>query len=121
MSDVYSHGHHESVLRSHTWRTAANSAAYLLDSLRPGMTLLDVGCGPGTITVDLAGQVPHGHVVRVDRSAEVVEQARAHASAAEVVNVTFEPADLYRLPYGDGEFDGFRSGQSGGDDDLAQW
>ncbi|MGJ3561711.1 hypothetical protein ACR6C2_39465 [Streptomyces sp. INA 01156] len=55
---VYTHGHHESVLRSHTWRTAANSAAYLLGVLTPGMRILDVGCGPGTITADLAGLVP---------------------------------------------------------------
>ena len=33
MSDRYTHGHHESVLRSHRWRTAQNSAAYLLDRL----------------------------------------------------------------------------------------
>ncbi len=104
-TDRYTHGHHDSVLRSHRWRTAQNSAAYLLPHLGSDASVLDVGCGPGTITVDLAGHVPHGHVVGVDRSAEVVEQARAHASAAEVVNVTFEPADLYRLPYGDGEFD----------------
>ena len=52
--EVYTHGHHESVLRSHTWRTAENSAAYLVPALRPGMDLLDVGCGPGTITTDLA-------------------------------------------------------------------
>ncbi len=54
MPDVYTHGHHESVLRSHTWRTAENSAAYLLPHLAPGLALLDVGCGPGTITADLA-------------------------------------------------------------------
>src|ERR1019366_4284434 len=45
MTDVpYTHGHHESVLRSHRWRTAANSAGYLVDHLRPGQSLLDVGC-----------------------------------------------------------------------------
>src|SRR5665213_1114293 len=55
---VYTHGHDDSVLRSHRWRTAANSAAYLLPHLAPGLDLLDVGCGPGTITCDLArGQV----------------------------------------------------------------
>jgi len=50
----YTHGHHDSVLRSHRWRTAENSAGYLLPHLAPGMSLLDVGCGPGTITSDLA-------------------------------------------------------------------
>ena len=57
---TYIHGHHESVLRSHTSRTAANCAGYLLPSLRPHMRILDIGCGPGTITADLAKLVPQG-------------------------------------------------------------
>ena len=56
MGDTYTHGHHESVLRSHNWRTAENSAGYLLAHLRAGLDLLDVGCGPGTITLDLAAR-----------------------------------------------------------------
>ena len=52
--DTYTHGHAEPVLQSHRWRTAENSAGYLLPSAAPGLDLLDVGCGPGTITVDLA-------------------------------------------------------------------
>ncbi len=64
---TYTHGHHESVLRSHRWRTAANSAAYLLPYLRPGQDLLDIGCGPGTLTGDLARAVSPGRVVGIDR------------------------------------------------------
>ena len=73
---AYTHGHHESVLRSHTWRTAENSSAYLLPHLRAGQSLLDVGCGPGTITADLALLVAPGEVVGLDAGAEVVAQAR---------------------------------------------
>jgi ubiquinone/menaquinone biosynthesis C-methylase UbiE len=62
-SETYLHGHHDSVLRSHRWRTAENSAGYLLGHLRPGMHVLDVGCGPGTITVDLAASVPEGREI----------------------------------------------------------
>ena len=72
---AYTHGHHESVLRSHTWRTAENSSAYLLPHLRAGQSLLDVGCGPGTITADLALLVAPGEVVGLDAGAEVVAQA----------------------------------------------
>src|SRR2546423_9015240 len=103
-SDVYTHGHHESVLRSHVWRTAENSAGYLLDSLRPGLNLLDVGCGPGTITVDLARRVAPGRTIGIDRSSEVVAQAAAHA-AEEGVVATFEQGDVYALKYDNGSFD----------------
>jgi SAM-dependent methyltransferase len=81
VSSVYTHGHHESVLRSHRWRTAANSAAYLLGYLRPGMSLLDVGCGPGTITAGFAARLAPGRVVGIDPAPEVVEQARAEAGS----------------------------------------
>jgi ubiquinone/menaquinone biosynthesis C-methylase UbiE len=103
-SDVYTHGHHESVLRSHTWRTAENSAAYLLPQLRPGLALLDVGCGPGTITVDLARRVAPGRCTGVDRAAEVIERARAHA-AGQGVGVEFASGDVYALPFADASFD----------------
>jgi SAM-dependent methyltransferase len=102
---TYTHGHHESVLRSHTWRTAENSAAYLLPHLSAGQTLLDIGCGPGTITVDLARRVAPGQVVGLDASADVVEQAAAHAEAEGVTNVRFEVGDLFAVPYEEGSYD----------------
>ncbi|QGV77726.1 methyltransferase domain-containing protein [Streptomyces ficellus] len=103
---VYTHGHHESVLRSHRWRTAANSAAYLVGALRPGMDVLDVGCGPGTITADLAGLVaPGGRVTAVDAEAGVLEQARATARERGVENVRFAVADVHALDFPDDSFD----------------
>ncbi|MFB7613420.1 methyltransferase domain-containing protein [Kitasatospora sp. NPDC056181] len=103
---AYTHGHQESVLRSHRSRTAADSAAYLVPHLRPGQAVLDVGCGPGTITADLAELVgPTGRVVAVDTSAEVLEAAARHAAGRGLSNVVFEVADVHGLPYADGEFD----------------
>jgi ubiquinone/menaquinone biosynthesis C-methylase UbiE len=102
MPDAYTHGHHESVLRSHRWRTAENSAAYLLPHLSPGVSLLDVGSGPGTITADLAAIVAPGRVVGTDASADVVAQAAADHTAP---GLSFEVGDAYALPYEDGEFD----------------
>ncbi|HUX03900.1 MAG TPA: methyltransferase domain-containing protein [Acidimicrobiales bacterium] len=102
--DRYSHGHHESVLRSHTWRSAENSAGFLLPHLRPGQELLDVGCGPGTITVDLARRVAPGRVIGVDLSSEVIEVARS-SNAPLAPTVSFEVADVYGLPFADGSFD----------------
>ncbi len=104
-SDVYVHGHHESVLRSHRWRSAANSAAHLLPHLRPGMSLLDIGCGPGTVTVDLAQAVAPGPVVGVDAAAGVLDEARAHAAERGVETVRFETGDAYRLAFDDSSFD----------------
>jgi ubiquinone/menaquinone biosynthesis C-methylase UbiE len=104
-SDTYLHGHHDSVLRSHRWRTAENSAAYLLPHLRPDMRILDVGCGPGTITVDLATRVPDGEVVGIDASADVLEQGRQAAERSGQDNVRFEAGDTYDLGFDDGTFD----------------
>src|SRR4051812_18183803 len=101
----YTHGHHESVLRSHVWRTAENSAAYLLPHLRSGMRLLDVGCGPGTITADLAAIVAPGEVVALDNAAGVLDTARSTMADRDATNVTVQQADVYRLPFGDDEFD----------------
>jgi ubiquinone/menaquinone biosynthesis C-methylase UbiE len=104
-AEAYTHGHHDSVLRSHRWRTADNSAAYLLPALQTGQTLLDVGCGPGNLTVDLAARVAPGAVVGVDRSEKVIELAREEAAGAGATNVTFQVADAYALPFEDGSFD----------------
>jgi SAM-dependent methyltransferase len=105
MGDTYTHGHHESVLRSHTWRTAANSAAYLLPSLTSGSTLLDVGCGPGTITLDLAALVAPGRVVGLDESAEVIARAEAARAGRDISNVSFTAGNVYDLELADGSFD----------------
>ncbi|OKI00825.1 ubiquinone biosynthesis methyltransferase UbiE [Streptomyces sp. CB02923] len=103
-SAVYTHGHHESVLRSHTWRTAANSAAYLLDALEPHMEILDIGCGPGTITADLAALVPDGRVTGLEHAPDVLEQARATAGARGQDNVRFVTGDVHALDFPDDSF-----------------
>jgi ubiquinone/menaquinone biosynthesis C-methylase UbiE len=102
---VYTHGHHESVLRSHTWRTAANSAAYLIGELRPGLDVLDVGCGPGTITADLAELVAPGRVTAVDAAADVLGRARAFAEGRGLDNIRFAVADVHGLDFPDDSFD----------------
>jgi ubiquinone/menaquinone biosynthesis C-methylase UbiE len=97
MDAVYTHGHHESVLRSHRWRTAENSAAYLLPHLRPEMTLLDIGSGPGTIAADLAGRV--ARVTATEVTAEALELARAEVARRGTANVDFAVADAHALDF----------------------
>ncbi len=98
------------MLRSHTWRTAENSAGYLLGHLAPGLDLLDVGCGPGTITLDLAELVSPGTVIGLDRDAGVLEraeQSRAERleAGASVGKVSFRTGDVYGLEFADASFD----------------
>lgn len=70
------------------------------------MHILDVGCGPGTITADLAALLPQGQVVGIDSSAEVLEKARDIAAERGVKNVRFEVGDVQKkLEYADGTFD----------------
>jgi len=103
--DHYVHGHAEAVLRSHRSRTAEDSAAYLLPHLRPGQRMLDVGCGPGTITADLAGLVAPGSVLAVDPSAEVVDQAADYCHRRGVTNLEVRVGDISTLDLPDASFD----------------
>ncbi|KAF2007414.1 methyltransferase UbiE [Amniculicola lignicola CBS 123094] len=102
MSGPYLHGHHASVLRSHSWRTVENSAPHLIPYLTASIRILDVGCGPGTITTDLASRVPQGFVLGIDPSASVIEKAKKHAEEKGVTNVRFEVGDIFKMG-GEGE------------------
>jgi ubiquinone/menaquinone biosynthesis C-methylase UbiE len=86
-------------------RTAAEEGAFFLPHLRAGMRVLDLGCGPGSITLGLAEAVAPGEVVGVDFQPAQVAQAQALSAARGVMNVRFEVADVYRLPFPDGSFD----------------
>ncbi len=108
-SDTYLHGHHDSVLRSHRWRTAENSAGYLLARLPADARVLDVGCGPGTITADLAARVPDGEVVGIDAAGDVLALARQEADRRGQRNVRFDVGDVYDLGFDDGTFALYRN------------
>lgn len=86
-------------------RTASVDAAFLLPHLRSGMCVLDVGCGPGTITLGLAESVAPGEVVGVDLQEAMVDRARALAAERGIANVRFDLADAYELPFSDRSFD----------------
>lgn len=96
--ETYTHGHHASVLAQHRRRTAAEAAAFLLPHLRPGMRVLDVGCGPGSITVGLAAAVAPGAVLGIDLAgADVLAIGRALAAEQGLTNVHFAQEDLFAL------------------------
>lgn len=102
---TYTHGHAESVLRSHRWRTVENSAAYLVPHLAPGQHLLDVGSGPGTITVELAERVAPGRVTALEISDAALDLARVEAAKRGVSNIDFVVGDVHALRFTDGAFD----------------
>jgi SAM-dependent methyltransferase len=102
---TYTHGHHDSVLRGHRRRTAQDSAGYLLPHLKPGLSVLDIGCGPGTITADLAALVAPGLVTAVDQFGDVLDEARAEAERRNLSNVSFATADVHKLDFPDDAFD----------------
>lgn len=102
--DTYTHGHDQSVLASHRWRTASNSAGYLVPHLTSGDDLLDVGCGVGTITLDLARLVAPSRVVGVENVEAPLHEARAVAMESGS-SARFQLGDAYALEFDDGSFD----------------
>ena len=102
----YTHGHGAAVLSAHSRRGAEDSAAYLLPHLNAGMDLLDVGCGPATITADLAGRVAPGRVVGLDAASGALEAARATLAERDLpARVELTDGDVMSLPFDDGTFD----------------
>ena len=90
---------------SYTGRDIEVEAGFILPHLKPGMSLLDCGCGPGAITFGLADAVAPGRVVGADIEPAMIEQATRLAAEEGIQNVEFKVGDIYDLPFEDGEFD----------------
>ena len=103
--DVYSVGYDAATTNFFHHRRAASHAAFFLPHLRPGMTLLDCGCGPGTITLDFAALVAPAEVVGIDIEPSQLQFASAQAAHREMSNIRFAVSDLYALPFPDRTFD----------------
>ena len=71
----YVQGHTLSILRAHSLRNASNTCQYFIHRLKPNYKILDVGCGPGTVTATLAELVPQGDVIGVDESEVAIKAA----------------------------------------------
>ena len=103
--EKYLHGYspeHRAFLSS---RTATEQAAFFLPFLKPGMRLLDCGCGMGALTTSLADWLAPGEVIGIDREPSQVEAARAWAAEKNIQNVHFEIGNIYEIPYPDSSFD----------------
>jgi ubiquinone/menaquinone biosynthesis C-methylase UbiE len=99
------HGVTPGLSRDYSRREATHQAAFLLPHLEPGLNLVDIGCGPGTITLGLAEAVAPGFVIGVDHDEAHAAAARALVSEHGRDNVTFERASAMLLPFDDESFD----------------
>jgi len=101
----YSAGYGPLVIKALSERVLSQEAAFFIPHLESGMTLLDCGCGPGVMSVELAEIVSPAEVVGIDRQGEQLDVGRAQAREAGVENIRFEVGDIYELPFEDGSFD----------------
>lgn len=101
----YSVGYDQAAADFFSRRRASTHAAFFLPHLHPGMRLLDGGCGPGTMTIDLAEIVTPGEVIGIDIESSQIELARRTAAERGVSNVRFEASDLFSIPFPDESFD----------------
>ena len=86
-------------------RRTGEAAAFLAPQLRAGMRIIDCGCGPGSITVDLAQAVAPGETIGIDLREDSLWHGRALARERGIANVQFHTASVYQLPYAGGAFD----------------
>ena len=101
----YTMGFSEEFLESLRRYTAEASAGYLLPYLRPGLRLLDFGCGPGNISVGLAKAIDPGELHGIDMEESQIELARSVVAAGGRDNATFHVGDITDMPFEDGYFD----------------
>jgi ubiquinone/menaquinone biosynthesis C-methylase UbiE len=78
---------------------------FLVAHLRPGLDVLDVGCGVGSIALDAADTVRPGRVVGVDMDPRQIAIARSAAGARDVPTAEFVVGSVYSLPFADASFD----------------
>src|SRR5262245_35735435 len=88
--EKYTHGQSKAAARAFSERTAASHAAFFIPHLKSRMSLLDCGCGPGSITIDLATLVAPGEVIGIDMAETHLEIGRKNAKERDVPNIRFE-------------------------------
>ncbi len=117
LPSYYARGHSDHTIATHLTRTAESEAAFLVPHIKATDHILDVGCGPGTITTSLARYASEGKTIGVDISASVLQKAKSLAAEANMAtegpgSVVFEEANVLEgLPYPDNTFDIIYSSQ----------
>jgi ubiquinone/menaquinone biosynthesis C-methylase UbiE len=105
MNETYTPGYSSNVIEFMSRRSVERQASFLLPHLKSNQRLLDIGCGPATITLGLAQIVSPGEVVGIDMAESQLNLARQNANQNQVQNIQFVSGSIYQLPFGDDEFD----------------
>src|SRR4029077_8394970 len=98
-------GHTENASEFMARRTLASHGAFFVPHLHPGLSVLDCGCGPGSMTVEIAARVDPGEVVGIDVAPAQIARAKSTAACAGRLNLRFEAGSAYSLPFDSGRFD----------------
>lgn len=93
----FAHVSDRDIAMAYSHRQATDCCAYLIPYLKPTFDILDVGCGPGSITKGLADLCPQGKTLGVDFSEEMIEQDRQKLCGPEFPNLSFEVANAEDL------------------------
>lgn len=101
----YSAGYGTELIKLFKSRTVDKDAAFFIPYLSSGMSLLDCGCGPGTLTIGLSEVIVPGQAIGIDIEPSQIEAAKAYALERGISNVRFEVANVYDLPFPDASFD----------------
>jgi RimJ/RimL family protein N-acetyltransferase/predicted O-methyltransferase YrrM len=86
-------------------RTIASHGQFFLAHLTPGVSVLDCGCGPGTISLSIAQRIAPGQLIGIDREPSQIEKAQTSASQTGQLNAEFQCSEIYTLPFLDNSFD----------------
>jgi SAM-dependent methyltransferase len=98
---IFRTGYNKASLDRYAYRTAATCCGYLLPQLEflpSNFTFLDIGCGPGSITTDLASRFPHAQFAGIDPGKLFLDKAKSLAQERGVTaNTTFHLGDVTSL------------------------
>ena len=95
----------DAIQEQYAQRGAASVVDFLLPYLKQGMTVLDCGCGPGTITQDLAKIAAPGKVIGCDLEPSMVARAAELAEPENLDNLSFQVGNILDLPFESNSFD----------------
>jgi ubiquinone/menaquinone biosynthesis C-methylase UbiE len=104
-TEQYSGGYSPIIIDQFKQRSFSKQGAFLLPYLKSGLTVLDCGCGPGSMTLDIAELVNPSRVFGIDSSPIQIEQALLLQQQRAVGNASFTTGSVYQLPYEDEQFD----------------